>query len=396
MANIHDYIKSYGSVSFNDMPFGEADNVALCEIFYLQLEKIVPASLDDEPRDFADVCKEFYELNGCKHHAVGLVLPKQISVLLQEMAKYKRFQEMKIVGCTETFSVEPAVQFAAATFILPDDTKVVMFRGTDDTLIGWKEDLDLYVKKGIPSHQLAVDYLETVAEKFGGNIIVCGHSKGGNVALYGALGCSEKVRSRITALYNNDGPGFDNYSIFRTKAYQELLPKYHHIVPNSSFIGMLLAHDDDYSVIRSTRLLGPMQHDLATWKFNGSELQTADDLSVLGKLNDLCLNKIIFNVNEEQSKSFDVVAKKLIAGTGQICLLGFAKNAVSSVRGAVRSWKEIDKDTRDTFAGAFKKSPEYLKEAVATVIKESKQEKELAKEPEAEQRHAVKAETVPA
>ncbi|MGN0468358.1 MAG: Mbeg1-like protein [Acutalibacteraceae bacterium] len=396
MANINEYIKSYGGVSFKDMPFGDADNVALCEIFYLPLEKVVSADLDDEPRDFADVCKDFYEYNGCKHHAVGLVLPRHISVMLQNMAKYKRFQEMKVVGCTETFSVEPAIQFAAATFILPDDTKVVMFRGTDDTLIGWKEDLDIFVKKGIPSHQLAVDYLEKVAEKFDGDIIVCGHSKGGNVALYGALKCSEKVRSRITALYNNDGPGYDSYSIFQTEAYQELLPKYHHIVPNSSLVGMLLAHDNDYTVIRSSRLLGPMQHDLATWKFNGSELQTTNDLSMLGKITDLSLKKLVFNVNEEQSKSFDEVAKKIIAGTGQICLLGFAKNVVSSVKGARKSWKEIDKDTRETFTGAFKKSPEYLKESVATVRQEAKHEKELAKELEKEQRQAAKAEPVTA
>lgn len=373
MSGTADYVKNYGGVSFKDKPFCDADNVALCEVFYMPLEKVVSDDLNAEPKNFADVCENLFEYNGCKHHAVGLVLSKHISVKLLEMSKHKRFAEMKVVGCTETFSVNPAIQFAAATFILPDGNLVVIFRGTDDTLIGWKEDLDIFVKRGIPSHKLAVDYLEKVADAFEGNIIVCGHSKGGNVALYGALNCSEKVRSRIIKLYNNDGPGFVDYSLFSTSQYQEMLPKYRHLVPSSSFIGMILAHDNDYTVVKSTRLLGAMQHDLATWKFDGCELDTADDLTPLGKITDLSLKNIILGADESQRQSLDLVMGKIIEGMGQTCLLGFAKNIFSSVKGAVNSWNNLDDNTRELFKSFFRVSPKYIKEAISEVKNENQQ-----------------------
>ena len=109
------------------------------------------------------------------------------------MAKYKRFTEMKVVGCTRIYKKEPAVQFEAATFLLPDGNIAVLFKGTDDTLVGWKEDFDILTKKGIPSGKLSTEYLEKVADKFDGDIIICGHSKGGFIAQYAVLFCSQKV-----------------------------------------------------------------------------------------------------------------------------------------------------------------------------------------------------------
>lgn len=384
MSGIPEYIKQYGGVSFRDLPFGEADNVTFCEVFYMALEKVVSADLDAEPEDFADVCENIFEYHGRKHEAVGLVLPKHISVMLQEMAKYKRFREMKVVGCTETFAKEPAVQFGAGTFLLPDGTIVVMFRGTDDTLTGWKEDLDLFVRKSMPSHQLAVDYLEEVADKFDGKIIICGHSKGGNIAIYSAIKSSKKVRDRILRIYNNDGPGFADSSIFETEEYKEILPRYSHFIPSSSFIGVLLEHDDDYTVVKSKRIFGPMQHDLATWEFEGNELVKVSDLNALGKINDLSLKKIIFSANEEQSQSLDEVLGKIIEGTGQNNLLGFAKNVVSSVKGARTTWKNLDKETKELFTSTFKDSPKYIVDAISTVRSEDEAQKKAEKQEEAE------------
>lgn len=367
MADTLRYIKKYGSISFGEMPFGDADNAALCEIFYMPLEKVVSDSFTAEPKGFTDACKELYSYNGNKHKAPGLVLTKKISVKMMEMSKQKRYSEMKMAACTEVYSEKPAVQFAAATFILPTGELVVVFRGTDDTLVGWKEDLDIFTKREIPSHRLAIEYLEKVAESFEGDIIVCGHSKGGNVALCGALRCSEAVRSRIKVLYNNDGPGFVDYSLFRTAAYAELLPKYRHIVPSSSLVGMLLAHDDDYMVVKSKRLMGPMQHDLSTWKVKGTELSKRADLNAIGKVTDFVMKNMIFGLNDVQVEAMDKVVGAIFEGTGQNNLLGFAKHAVSSVKGAKKSWSEFDDDTRENFRSSFNGTGEIVKNAVKSV-----------------------------
>ena len=275
---------------------------------------------------------------------------------------------MKIVACTETFKTNPAVQFAAATFILPDNTLVVAFRGTDDTLIGWKEDCDIFVKRSIPSHALAVNYLENVAKHFDGDIIIIGHSKGGNVALYAGLNCSESTRARIKALYNNDGPGFYDHSQFRTKQYSELLPKYNHFIPSSSFVGVLLAFDKDYTVVKSKRLLGPMQHDLSTWQVADCDIKTLPRPSKLARINEICLSGILYRISREQGENFDRVASAVIEGTGQTSLTGFTKHLPSAVKGAVETWKSLDEESREELKETFSGSKEIIKDSVKLVV----------------------------
>ncbi len=376
MSSTSHFIRKFGNKSFTELPFCDVDNAALCEVFYMPLEKVVSESFADEPKSFTEACNELYSYNGNKHKAPGLILMKKISVKLMEMSRQKRYGEMKIYACKEVYRTSPAVQFCAATFILPTGENVVVFRGTDDTLIGWREDFDIYTKREIPSHRLAVEYLENAAEHLKGDIIVCGHSKGGNVALFGALKCSPKVRSRIKVLYNNDGPGFADYSMYRTPAYAQLLPKYRHFVPSSSFVGMMLAHDDDYMVVKSQRIFGPLQHDLASWKVKGTDLSQRPTLSALGKITDYTLKNLVFRLTESQLYSMETVLDEFIEGTGQENLLGFAKHAVSSVSGAKKNWQELDDDTRENFRSSFKGAGEIVKEAVKTVREKEHPQKE--------------------
>lgn len=354
MTDVEQFIKSYGEVSFEEKPFCDADNVALCSAFYMPLDKIVSPDFDIQPRDFAEVSETMFEYMGSKHKALGIMITKNCSITLEELAHCPRYEGTKVVACREVFQTDPAVQFGAATFILPDGTLVIPFRGTDDTIAGWKEDFDLFLKKGIPSHQIAVDYLEEAAAKFDGDIILCGHSKGGNVALYAALNCSQQVRDRLKLVYNNDGPGFIDYSFLSTSAYRELLPKYRHFVPDSSMVGMLLAHDEDYTVVKSKRHIGALQHDLATWRISDGEMQTAPELTKQGRFYDLGLSRFIYRISDEQSEVVDKVFTELIDATGELSLTGFVKNLIPAIDGAVKKWKDIDDSTKEAFKDTFK------------------------------------------
>lgn len=371
MANVRDYVKKYGNVSFNEMSFGEADNVALCNMYYMPLDEAVEDSIDAEPVPFKEVADRVFTLRGRTHQPVGLVLQKYISELMMEMAAEKRFQEMKVVSALRVYEKEPAVQFEAATFLLPNGEIVVLFKGTDDTLIGWKEDIDILTKKGIPSNRLATNYLEMVAEKFDGDIIVCGHSKGGFIAQYATLFCKKEIRDRIKTVYNNDGPGFWDYEYLETEAYAEMLPKYKHFVPQSSFIGMMLAHDYDYTVVKSDQLLGPLQHDLISWQFDGVKLQKVDDLTSLGKVNDGILHDLVENLTEEQEKTLDEVFDVVIAGVDQKGLLDVKDNIVPSIKGGVEAWRSLDKETQKKFLGIFTSAPLIIHKNTQKVRKEN-------------------------
>ncbi|WP_177920067.1 Mbeg1-like protein [uncultured Eubacterium sp.] len=360
MANVMDYIKKYGDISFCDMPFGEADNVALCGMYYMPFDKVVSDSFEDEPVDYKTASDEIFELRGRKHTPVGLVLLKNISEQMVLMSKYKRFQEMKVVAAVRVYEKAPAVQFEAATFILPDGKIVVIFKGTDDTLTGWKEDFDILTKKGIPSNRLSIEYLEKAAKNFDGNIIVCGHSKGGFIAQYAALYSSKEVRDRIEVVYNDDGPGFWDYSYLESETYAEMLPKYRHFVPQSSFIGMMLAHDNDYEIIKSNQILGPLQHDLNSWQFSGKKLVRAEELTDMGKMNDGVLRDLVGGLDDESEKVLDTVLDKVLSGVNQTGLLDVKKNFVPALKGGVEAWRSLDRDTQKKFLKIFSDTPEIV------------------------------------
>lgn len=360
MANVMDYIKKYGDTSFCDMPFGEADNVALCGMYYMPFDKVVSDSFEDEPVDYKTASDEIFELRGRKHTPVGLVLLKNISEQMVLMSKYKRFQEMKVVAAVRVYEKAPAVQFEAATFLLPDGKIVVLFKGTDDTLTGWKEDFDILTKKGIPSNRLSIEYLEKAAKNFDGNIIVCGHSKGGFIAQYAALYSSKEVRDRIEVVYNDDGPGFWDYSYLESKTYAEMLPKYRHFVPQSSFIGMMLAHDNDYEIIKSNQILGPLQHDLNSWQFSGKKLVRAEELTDMGKMNDGVLRDLVGGLDDESEKVLDTVLDKVLSGVNQTGLLDVKKNFVPALKGGVEAWRSLDRDTQKKFLKIFSDTPEIV------------------------------------
>lgn len=380
MATSKDFIKKYGDKTFSELPFTDVDNLLLCEIFYMPFEKVLYKGFNDKPVLFSDACKKVFAYNGYKHISPGFLMNNYISQKMMALAETVRYKDVKVYACESVFGTEPAVQFAAMTFILPDDTKVVVYRGTDDTWVGWKEDLDIYTKKGIPSHKLCVDYLERVAKDFpDGDIIICGHSKGGHVALHSALYCDESVRNRIERVYNNDGPGFYSYNYIESKPYNEIINKYRHFVPDCSFVGMLLVHDYDYIPVKSTRLFGMLQHDLATWKIKGTQLLTRDDLTFVARVTDLVLKKMLYNMDEDKTNNFEAVLSAVIAGMGQVNITNFSKNLISSLKGAIDTWSSIDEPAKELFRTTFVGIFTVIEECTKLVIMQDKEARQKSR-----------------
>ena len=372
MAALAEYIRDFGHLTFAEKPFCDEDNIALCEAFYMDIERAAPNHFEDEPMPFDVMANKMFELNGNKNVPMGLILNKSVSETVMAMGKTKRFAEVKVTACRAVYSEEPAIQFDACTFILPDGTKVITYRGTDDTLMGWFEDVQIFTQKKIPSHKLAAEYLSEADEKLpDGDFIVTGHSKGGNLALYAALNCTQSARDRIVTLYNNDGPGFANYDYLESKEYKELLPRYKHFMPANGFFGVMLAYDSDYETIKSSRKLPPFAHDLTSWQQKDGELVLADGLTPMGKINDRAFNPIFMGLNDEQSELFDKVAYTVLRGTGQKGLLDVAKNAPSSISGAVKAWQSFDDETKEDFVSIFHGSLDVIKLAARTVQEET-------------------------
>ena len=348
MSDLLKYIAQFGDRTFDDVPFGDADNLALCEIFYLPFEHVISDSFDAEPVPFDDASRALFALRGNRHRRVGLVLSKESSREMMAMRTTPRFSQIKLWAARSAFA-RPALQFGCMTALLPDGTAVIVFRGTDDTLAGWHEDLDLYLNDGMMSYPLAEAYLKEAAARLDGDLIICGHSKGGNLALYTALTADEATRKRIKAVYNNDGPGFRKYRRYETGVYDELLPRYRHLVPSASMLGMMLAHDYDYTVVKNRRIVGLLQHDLTFWRVQDGAVATRDDLWGFAKFTDLLLANLIFRIRDEHCEILDFTANQFLDGAKVETLTEAIKILpVVAVR-VLGAWCGMEKDKRTLF-----------------------------------------------
>ena len=177
----------------------------------------------------------------------------------------------------------------------------------------------------------------------------------------------EAVRQRIIGVYNNDGPGYHDYGIFHLGTYEEILPVYKHYVPNSSMIGMMLAHDYDYKAVKSTMLTGAFQHDLGTWKIKDGEIVTADDINLMAKITDTALAVLCSYASEKSAQAVDSIVTAFIDGLGEANLSDTAKHAFKSIRGALRSVKEVSPDIKDYVKESFEGVGKDVFEAIKTI-----------------------------
>lgn len=367
MPGIKNYISEFGNKTFEECPLNDCDILTMSEVFYMPLEQTVSSSFEAEPKNFTAAANELFALRGFKHKKLGLLITPNASIDMVATAATKRFSEMKLYAFQEVYSLSPSIQYCAGTFVLPDGTLVVFFRGTDDTVAGWKEDADLFLCKNPPAYKLASEYIESLAANTQGNIILCGHSKGGNIALYTALKCSDKIRSRITGVYNFDGPGFHDYGIFHLGSYDDILPVYRHYIPSSSFIGVLLAHDYDYKAVKSNKHLGVMQHDIGTWQIENGELVTVPDIDILAKMTDAVMSQVCSYMTSDACEVMSNILSAAVNGLGQETLTDIAKHAVSSVKGAVNAVKDYDPVDRDLIKNIFRGTGKQLKETAKSV-----------------------------
>ena len=202
------------------------------------------------------------------------------------------------------------------TFLLDDGTMFVVYRGTDNSLVGWKEDFNMTFQQSIPAQRLAQEYIRRAAQSTGAPIRVAGHSKGGNLAVFAAARCSPQVRARILEVYNNDGPGFTKY-MMGDPGYLEVVPRIHTLVPQSSVIGMLLEHEEPYQVLRSSNV-GIMQHDPYSWEVVGPDFVHVEGITGSSQFMDATIkNWFASMTNQERNQLVEEMYALLSTGTAE-------------------------------------------------------------------------------
>ena len=265
MPNMLDYLSQKGALSFAEAPLSPVDALILSALSYLQFDHFISQDIKESP-SLSELSQMFQELP--EEAGRSRFRDSRDEELLMSLGKSRRFGPLRLIRVAELTDEKKELQFAAVTLLLGDGGALAAFRGTDGTLTGWKEDLNLSFLDVIPGQQAAQAYLEEIARLCPGALYTAGHSKGGNLAVYAAIRSREDVRKRIRGVYNYDGPGF-RHKVLEDPGYQELLGRIHTFVPQGSVVGMLLEHEEPYIVVRSTEE-GLLQHEPYSWEVSGS------------------------------------------------------------------------------------------------------------------------------
>ena len=247
--------------------------------------------------------------------------------------------------------LESQTQFAAITVALGDGRHFVAFRGTDGTLVGWKEDFNMAFTCPVPAQRLAAHYAASAMLRFPGEFLLGGHSKGGNLAVYSAAKSSGEIQERIVAVHNNDGPGFA-WDISETPGHKRIASRIHTILPQTSVVGMLMEHEKRYQVVHST-YDGLYQHDGFSWQVLGTQFVHLDDFSREGKLVDETLSSWADSLNTQQREALADALYSVFTASGAKTLSELTEEKLKSAAAMLKTYKNLDRETRRMVTEAF-------------------------------------------
>lgn len=309
MADMFDYLLWRGDITFSQVPLNPVDNLLFSTLVYVDFSGIVPEdAVRSVPLHIAAAA--LLELPDREDR----VRIKTDLRLLEAMASAPRFRDTRLTFYRSRLIEEEETQFAAMTYLLEDGTAFVCYRGTDESLVGWKEDFNMSFLSSVPAQREALAYLEEFAQSNLYLLRLGGHSKGGNLAIYAGAMCHSKLRLRILTVYNNDGPGFPP-EVLEQEGYRQLLPKIHTFIPESSIIGVLLEQQGAYKVIKS-KLVSVLQHEVYSWEVQAGDFIYVPELSDTVKHFDKTVKQWLAEMTQQERGDFVDALYQLIRAGG--------------------------------------------------------------------------------
>ena len=298
MSTIFDYLDYVAYDSIYDRPFKELDVLALTELTYLPFDRIVPQG------DTTNIEVRLSDAVELVDRTTDFIVTDQHLQLVDVLATSKRFKNVKLLNYVDEYDPDVQKQFAAMTYRLTMDVYLVVFRGTDDTLIGWKEDFHMTYMDHVPAQRRAASYLQNVMKEFPkGRFLVAGHSKGGNLATYACSYLPDQLSEQVHAIYCYDAPGL-NKSIIKTEGYQRIAHLIHRFVPQGSIVGMMLEVPEPATIVKSRAFGGFAQHDAFTWMVEKDGFVTLDQTNPDSQQMVQTLKQWVQEVPDSQLKKF--------------------------------------------------------------------------------------------
>ena len=346
-SDVFDYISWRGDLSMEQSELCEVDALIFSLLSYIDFEGLVPSEIQGarKPLALLTVTKRYLKAHsGGDVPAMGLILSRDIARLLVKASKSRRFGLCAPICYVNKICDTEEKQFSAIALLLESGDVMIAFRGTDDTLVGWKENFNMSFIYPVPAQKEAVAFLEYVAERTSGKIYLAGHSKGGNLAVYAGVKAKREIQSRIERIYSNDAPGFDAAFISGAD-YRLMSDKIFTFLPQSSIVGMLLEHEERYTVIKS-KSAGILQHDGFSWEVMGNKFIHLDSISGNSRVLDKNMKNLLSGMTRESRERFiDSIFEALESKTGAKTLTELNSDKIK----LFKVWGSLDEESKMQF-----------------------------------------------
>lgn len=297
MGNIIDYVKGVGNYSLDQVFFTHLDILALTEIAYLDYDNLLATNKE---MTLKDLSLEYIKRHGFAGEMMSVITKPRIE-LLSYMGASKRYQFFKVTDFINEISNEMEKQFSALTYDFPLG-HLVVFKGTDENLTGWKEDFQMTYMNEVPAQIAAHHYLEACLNRVDGDVWVAGHSKGGNMAIFSSSKLQEAERQRIRSILAFDAPGLHD-SILESEGFLDVKDRIVSYIPQDSFVSVLLGEPVNAQVVKSKGVL-LLQHDTFTWEISYLDFIHLDKQSALSLHTDKTLSEWLGKLSLEDKKEF--------------------------------------------------------------------------------------------
>lgn len=367
MADLFDYLKWRGDVPFETDPFNAVDNLVLAELAYTDFDGILSDSF--RQTGISTVDKRYFEMHSRDEAMKSSNHIVRAPLILDGMLSGRRFCDMKLTKYVNVINADKGMQISAVTCLLNDGSIYVSFRGTDSSLVGWKEDFNMSYLPDTEGQLSAVRYLNEVGAKFKGPLRVGGHSKGGNFAVYASAFCRQEVQDRILKVYTNDGPGFRD-EVMSREGYKRILPKVISIVPDTSIIGMLLTSKVKHIVVDSSEK-GINQHDAMTWQIERNRFVVTEP-SAVGLLIKKSQQDWLSKIDDESRELFVNTVFSLFEATGMSTFGEMKVNMFKSIERILSSIKDLSKESqqevKDIIVELIQSSTQAAKEKLTDML----------------------------
>ncbi len=330
MANMLDYLVWRGDIGLDYAPFNEVDSLILATLSYLEYPAM-PAPLSE----MATIVPSPPDMEMAFIH--------EGRALLSAAGMTQRFSGLRVHHPVSIIDGENDMQFAAVTFDLPDGSHYVAFRGTDNSIVGWREDFTMAFESPVPAQVAAVAYLTSLAAETTGPLLLGGHSKGGNLAVYAAAHVDGAIQERIVSIDSFDGPGLDDATMV-SQGYLAIARRIRSFVPQSSVVGLLLSYHPEYTVVKADAL-SILQHDTFTWQLLGTTFQRVTEVDVSSQLVDQTVHAWLSRVTSEERQRFVDTLFDLLEATGATAMKELLTDVPGRAAAILKALQKVDFDT---------------------------------------------------